>query len=181
MPGIDVSQISGYESMTAEQKIEALLKLDIPERVDLSQYVSKADHEKITNELEQLRKNPNGGDNELQKQLDALQKNYDALQKKNLVAETKARYLAMPGYNDDLAGKAALAMVENDHEKLFEIQNKANEAYKKQLEADGLKKMKKPADGDTPEEEDEALALAKKLGKNAAKIQTSSKTLEHYM
>ena len=51
----------------------------------------------------------------------------------------------------------------------------------RQLEADGLKKMKKPTDGDTPEEEDEALALAKKLGKNAANIQQSSKTLEHYM
>lgn len=180
MPGIDVSQITGYESMTAEQRVEALLKLDIPERVDLSQYVAKADHEKITNELEQLRK-AGGGDSDLQKQLDALQKNYDALQKKNLVAETKARYLAMPGYNDDLAAKAALAMVENDHEKLFEIQSKANDAYKKQLEADGLKKMKKPTDGDTPEEEDEALVLAKKLGKNAANIQQSSKTLEHYM
>lgn len=180
MPGIDVSQIAGYESMTAEQRVEALLKLDIPERVDLSQYVAKADHDKITNELEQLRK-AGGGDGDLQKQLDALQKNYDALQKKNLVAETKARYLAMPGYNDDLAAKAALAMVENDHEKLFEIQSKANDAYKKQLEADGLKKMKKPTDGDPPEEEDEALALAKKLGKNAANIQQSSKTLEHYM
>lgn len=180
MPHIDVSQITGYEGMTAEQRVEAILKLDIPEQVDLSQYVAKADHEKVANELETLK---NGGNtsSELEKQLATLQKNYDALQRENLIAKTKARYMAMPGYNDDLAMKAAVAMVDNDHEKLFDLQNKANEAYKAQMDADRLKKMKPPADGDPPEEEDEALALAKKLGKNAAHIQQSSKTLEHYM
>lgn len=180
MSVIDVSQIAGFDGMTAEQKIEALLKLEIPDKVDLSQYVSKADHDKIAGELEQLRK-ADGGNGDLAKQLEALQKNYDALQRESEIAKTKARYLAMPGYNDDLATKAATAIVDKDTEKLFDIQAKANDAYKKQLEADSLKKMKPPVDGDPPEEENEALALAKKLGKSAAENLKSSKTLEHYM
>lgn len=180
MPQIDVSQISGYESMTAEQRVEALLKLDIPERVDLSQYVSKADHERLSGELETLRKN-GGGDSGLAEQLATLQKNYDALQKENSIAKVKARFLSMPGYTDDLAAKAAAAMVDNDHEKLFDIQVKANEEYKKQLEADGLKGMKKPINGKPPAADDEALELAKKLGQNTAKTQKALEGLKHYM
>lgn len=180
MPQIDVSQISGFDGMTAEQKIDALLKLDIPERIDLSQYVPKADHERISGELETLR-NKSGGESELAKQLESLQKNYDALKRESEIARTKAKYLAMPGYNDDLAAKAANAMADKDMEKLFEIQTKANEAYKKQIESDGLKKMKQPADGDMPEAQDETIAFAQALGKRSANTKKMSKTLEYYM
>lgn len=180
MPQIDVSQINGFDGMTAEQKIDALLKLDIPERVDLSQYVPKTDHDRIAGELEKLR-NGEGNQSDLAKQLETLQKNYDALQRESEIAKTKARYLAMPGYNDELAAKAAIAVVDKDMEKLFEIQTKANETYKKQIEADSLKSMKPPADGDPPGDQDETIALAKALGKRAADAQKMSKTLEYYM
>ena len=38
MPTIDTSTIEGFEGMSAEQKVEALLKAEIPEKVDLSLY-----------------------------------------------------------------------------------------------------------------------------------------------
>ena len=41
MANIDVTTIQGFDGMTAEQKVEALLKFDIPERIDMSKYVSK--------------------------------------------------------------------------------------------------------------------------------------------
>ena len=39
---IDTTVIEGFESMTAEQKVEALLKVEVPEKIDLSGYVKKA-------------------------------------------------------------------------------------------------------------------------------------------
>ena len=42
MAQIDVTQIPGFEEMTADQKLEAVMKLDIPDKVDLSGYVKKS-------------------------------------------------------------------------------------------------------------------------------------------
>lgn len=42
MAKIDTTQIEGYAEMTAEQKIAALEKMDIPEKVDLTGYVKKS-------------------------------------------------------------------------------------------------------------------------------------------
>ena len=36
MATIDTSMIEGFDSMTADQKVEALLKAEVPEKVDLS-------------------------------------------------------------------------------------------------------------------------------------------------
>ena len=50
MANIDVTTIQGFDGMTAEQKVEALLKLDIPERIDMSKYVSKETADKYASE-----------------------------------------------------------------------------------------------------------------------------------
>ena len=42
MAKIDTTQIEGYAEMTAEQKLAALEKMDIPEKVDLAGYVKKS-------------------------------------------------------------------------------------------------------------------------------------------
>ena len=36
MPNIDTSTIEGFDAMSAEDQVKALLGLDIPEKVDLS-------------------------------------------------------------------------------------------------------------------------------------------------
>ena len=56
MAVIDVSTIEGYEGMTAEQKVEALTKFEIPESVDLSKYVSKDVFDKKASEAAGLSK-----------------------------------------------------------------------------------------------------------------------------
>ncbi len=56
MPNIDTSTIEGFDSMTAEQKVEALLKAEIPEKVDLSRYVSKETFDKKASEASALSK-----------------------------------------------------------------------------------------------------------------------------
>ena len=50
MATIDTSMIEGFDGMTAEQKVEALLKTEIPEKVDLSLYVSKDTADKYATE-----------------------------------------------------------------------------------------------------------------------------------
>ena len=54
MPTIDTSTIEGFEGMSAEQKVEALLKAEIPEKVDLSLYVSKDTADKYATEAAEV-------------------------------------------------------------------------------------------------------------------------------
>ena len=53
---IDTSTIEGFESMTAEQKVEALLKVEVPEKVDLAGYVKKDLFDKTASELAEAKK-----------------------------------------------------------------------------------------------------------------------------
>ena len=56
MPNINTSSIEGFEGMTAEQKVEALLKLEIPEAVDMSKFISKELFDKKASEAANLSK-----------------------------------------------------------------------------------------------------------------------------
>ena len=51
MPTISTESIEGFDSMTTEQKVEALLKVEVPERIDLSGYVKKDLFDKTASEL----------------------------------------------------------------------------------------------------------------------------------
>ena len=50
MATIDTSKIEGYAAMTAEQKVAALESQQIPDAVDMTQYVSKATFDKKASE-----------------------------------------------------------------------------------------------------------------------------------
>lgn len=51
MAQIDVSTIPGYEEMTADQKLEAVLGLEIPDKVDTSKLISKELFDRKASEL----------------------------------------------------------------------------------------------------------------------------------
>ena len=57
---IDTTVIEGFESMTAEQKVEALLKVEVPEKIDLSGYVKKDLFDKTASELAEAKKTIKG-------------------------------------------------------------------------------------------------------------------------
>ena len=57
---IDTTAIEGFESMTAEQKVEALLKVEVPEKVDLSGYIQKSQFDKVSSELADAKKTHKG-------------------------------------------------------------------------------------------------------------------------
>lgn len=187
MPTISTESIEGFDSMTAEQKVEALLKLEVPEKVDLSGYISKSQFDKVSSELAEAKKAAKSKmtEDEAKKAQDEadrkeLNEKYEALLRKSTIAEHKARYLAMPGYDEKLAQETAEALFDGDMDKVFENQKKANEAYEKKLKSDFVKNDPKP-DGAGGEQKDSAVEYAKKLGKNRADaLKAANEGLKHY-
>lgn len=72
-----------------------------------------------------------------------LQEQNAKLQRESDVSKHKAKFLGM-GYDEALAGDAAVAMADGDMEKLFSYQLKHQEALEKKIRADALKGTTKP-------------------------------------
>ena len=72
-----------------------------------------------------------------------LQEQNAKLLRESDVSKHKAKFLGM-GYDEALAGDAAVAMADGDMEKLFSYQQKHQEALEKKIRADALKGTTKP-------------------------------------
>lgn len=189
MPTIDTSTIEGFESMPAEEQVKALLGLEIPDKVDLAGFIPKAQFDKVSSELAEAKKTIRSKqtDDEAAKAQAAaerkeLEDKYAELLRKSTIAEHTAKFIAMPGYDEKLAHETAEALFNGDMEKVFANQQKANAEYEKKLRADLVKKDPKPegAGGDGAEE-DEAVSLARKLGKQRADaLKSANEGIKHY-
>ena len=178
---IDTTAIEGFESMTAEQKVEALLKVEVPEKVDLSGYIQKSQFDKVSSELAEAKKTLKGKLSEAKwAEMEAKLKE---LETEKTISTYKASYLAMPGFDEKLAEDTAKALAESDMKKVFENQQKANAAYEKKLRADLVKQDPKPGGaGGGNEEKDEAVEFAKNLGKQRADaLKNANEGLKHYL
>lgn len=158
MASIDTSTIEGFDSLTAEQKVEALLKLDVPERVDMSGFVRKDLYDKTASDLSKAKKDLAGKMTEDEAAAAERQAQWDELvatnkaqaeriQKLELAsteAAYKARYLAMPGFDEALAEETAKAMAAGDMDKVFVNQQKANAEYEKKIKTELVKQDPKP-------------------------------------
>lgn len=194
---IDTSGIEGFAEMTAEQKLEAVLGLEMPDKVDLSDYVPKAQADKSAAEAANYKKQlaAKMTDDEaaaaakaqelsdMQAKIAELEQANQKLMQAQTEAAYKAKYLALPGFDEKLAEETAKAMAAGDMDKVFANQQKANEAYEKQIKADLLKHTPGPSGGQNAEGvEPEAVELAKRLGQGrAAARQSSVDVLKHYM
>lgn len=187
MANIDVTTIQGFDGMTAEQKVEALLNVEIPERIDMSKYVSKETADKYASEAAEYKKQlkskmsvDEAAKVEQDKAMQEMQDKYNALLKQSTIANHTAKYLAMPGYDEKLARETAEALFDGDMEKVFANQQKANEAYEKKIKADALKGMRDPAKGDDDYKPN--VEYAKQRGKaRADALKASKDVLSHYM
>lgn len=187
---IDTSTIEGFEAMTAEQKVEALLNVDVPEKVDLAGYVKKDLFDRTASELAEAKKTLKGKMSEdeaakAQAEADrkALEDKYTELLRKSTIAEHTARFIAMPGYDEKLARETAEALFDGDMEKVFANQQKANAAYEKKLRAELVKQDPKPdGAGKDGEKEDSAVEFARKLGRQRAEsLKKANEGLKHYL
>lgn len=190
MPTISTESIEGFDSMTAEQKVEALLKVEVPEKVDLTGYVKKDLFDKTASELAEAKKTAKAKMSEEEQAAAEREAKWAEMEAKLKELETektistyKASYLAMPGFDEKLAEDTAKALAEGDMQKVFANQQKANAAYEKKLRAEMVKSDPKPEGaGGGNEKTDTAVELAKMLGKQRADaLKSANEGLKHYL
>lgn len=192
MPTIDTSAIEGFDALTPEQKVEALLKVDIPEKVDLSGYVKKDVFDAKASEAAELSKKLKGkltedeaaklaaeqADAETKKQIEELTKKLAEAEKRELIAGYKVKYLATPGFDETLATETAKALADGDMETVFANQQKANAAHEKAMKAEWVKSDPKPGGkGGEGGGEPDNVARAREIGKQRAEAMNASKDI----
>ena len=155
MAKIDVTQIEGYETMTAEEKLKALEEFDVPDP-DYSGFVKKEQFDKTASELatakKQLREKMTEDEAAKQKEKEEreeLESKYNKLLRESEISKHKAKFLSL-GYDETLADETAEAMADGDMEKVFVNQKKHLESVEKRVRADVLKGTPKPnGDGES--------------------------------
>lgn len=155
MAKIDVTQIEGYENMSAEDKLKALEAYNVPDP-DYTGYVKKEVFDKTASELAEKKKQLKDKmtDDEVKAQKEAeeraeLQEKYDKLLRESEVSKHKAKLIGL-GYDEKLADETAIAMIDGDTEKVFANQKKHLDSVEKRVRAEALKDTPKPTpDGDS--------------------------------
>jgi hypothetical protein len=174
MATIDTSTIEGFDSMTAEQKVDALTKFNIPDSVDMSKYVEKTLFDKTSSELADAKKTLKSkmtaeetAAAEAAKKQEELENKYNELLKSSTIANHTAKYLEM-GYSAELAKATAEALFDGDMEKVFANQQKANEERDKRVKAELMRDNPRPDGSGGDGDKDPNIELAKKIGKAKA-------------
>lgn len=175
MAKFDTSKIEGFDGMDDSAKLNALLNAEIPESVDMSQFVSKQTADKYASEAAEWKRKFNGklsedekkSAEEAEKQKD-LEEKYNALLKKSTIADYKSNYLAM-GYDSKEADEIASALFDGDSVKMFEVMTKHSASMKEKIKEELLKGMPKPegAGGGKPDEKTPDIVLAEKLSQQS--------------
>ena len=175
---IDTSTIENFDSLSAEEKVDALLKLDLPDSsAELAKMKSALD--KATSEAADYKKQLKGkltedeaAAAEREAKWAEMEAKLKELETEKTISTYKASYLSMPGFDEKLAEETAKALAAGDMEKVFE----------KKLRADLVKQDPKPdgAGGDD-QKKDTAVEFAKKLGKQRADaLKSANEGLKNY-
>ena len=195
MPKIDTASINGFDTMTAEEKVAALLGVEIPEQVNLSEYVKKSVFDAKASEAASLSKKLQGFMSEDDKAKDAMQTEIEALKQKysdletahnatlkeNRIAQYKANYIAQ-GYEEALATDTAQALEAGDMAKVFENTKKFTEGLQAKIRADIMKNDPHPGGSGDGKEKDAAIERAKKIGKEKAEERSkTADVMKHYI
>lgn len=146
---IDTSSITGFDGMTAEQKLAAVLGMDIPDP-DMTGWVKKETFDAKATEAANLSKQLKARmtEEEAKKAEDAaarqeLEDKYNELLKRTTIADYTAKYLAM-GYDEKLAADTAKAFVNGDMDRVFANSEKFKVELEKKIKADVLRDTPKP-------------------------------------
>ena len=188
---ISTDSIQGFAEMSDADKVTALLGLDVPDPVDMSQFVDKKTFDAKASEAADLSKKLKAKMSEEEQtaaERDAkwaeMEAKLQVLEMEKTISIYKASYLSMSGYDEKLAQETAEALAKGDMTKVFANQQKAMDAHDKALKAELLRNTPKPegaGSGDN-HDEDPSVELARKLGKEkAAAMNVSAKGLEYYI
>lgn len=137
--------IDGYESMTPEEKVQALEAYD----PTASGYVTKETLDKAAADAARYKKELK----DLQSagaQASAAQKTLEEriaeLEKEKAISGAEAKYLGL-GYSAELAKSSAQALIDGDFEKLFADQQTFNAEKEKTKTAERMRNMPTPVGG----------------------------------
>ena len=184
MAKIDTSMIEGFDAMSAEDKLAAVLGMEIPDPVDMKQFVPKTSFDKTSSDLAAAKKalaakmtdDERKAQEAQQKQSDLEQK-YEALLRENTISKYKASLMAQ-GYSEKLAEETATALVDGDMEKVFANGNTFKNEFEKNIRAEVIKGTPKPgagnAGGATEDDKPQSVKLAEALGKRNAELNKSA-------
>lgn len=179
MAKIDITKIAGFDGMTADQKIEALMGLDIPDAPDMSKFIAKAQFDKLASELaenkrkllgkmtedEQKKAEQDEKDALLKAELEQYKTQLAEVNKKLKISDYKSQFVAL-GYEDKLAAETAQALVDGNMAKVFENQGKHKDALEKKIKEDLMMGDPRPAGGGSDGGKDSAVEFAKNLAKS---------------
>lgn len=140
MPKIDISKITGYETMTAEEKIAALEGFDV--EFDTTGWVKKSVYDKTASDLAVLKKTA-GAQSTAAKTADEKIKD---LEKKLAVNDLEKKFIAA-GYSEEDANKAATAYYDNDPATVVALQTQQIEKARSAAAAEIMKKTPPPDNG----------------------------------
>ena len=150
MASIDTTQIEGYDTMTAEEKVAALEAFSMPDP-DYSGYVKKDVFDKTASELAQKKKDLQARMTEEEKakaENEALLQQYkeeaETLKKEKTISENKAKLIAI-GYDDSLATETATAMANGDLATVLKNQQTFVENVKKIAKGEAMSQVTPPA------------------------------------
>ena len=138
------------DGITVEEIESALADVEIPTDQSVELEKLKTANSKLSSEnAEWKRKHREALSEEERKaqemadRLKQLEEQNATLLRESSVSKHKAKFLGM-GYDEALAGDAAVAMADGDMDKLFSYQQKHLEAHEKKIRAEALKSVEKP-------------------------------------
>lgn len=153
MAKIDVSQISGYDAMTAEEKLAALEGLEIPDP-DYTGWVKKDLLDKATSEAAGYKKSLRERMSEEEaakakhdEEMASIKSELEQLRAEKVIRENAAKFLEL-GYDSKLAHATATAMAEGEMDTVFKNHAKFLADREKALKAELLKSTPTPPAGD---------------------------------
>lgn len=160
---ISTDKIKGFAEMSDADKVAALLSMDVPDEVDMSQFVEKkvfdAKASEAANLSKQLKAKMSDEEAKAAKEAEereAMEKELASLRKEKAIGAYKAAYLEL-GYDSAMAEENASALHAGDFAKVFANQKKFIEAQKKAAAAGALDKQPglssgKPVTGENAED-----------------------------
>lgn len=195
MATINAESISGFDTMSAEEKVNALLGYEFDDGADKLKAAEdnaaklKAAMDKAASEAAGYKKQLNArlSDEERTKQeseaaMKAMQDELAALKQEKRLSDAKTMFLG-GGFDEATAADAATAFVESDSEKMSAALKKFREAIVTQTKSALMDASPKPdsASQDDADGKDDATKLAESLGKlRAEQAKRSADILNQY-
>ena len=148
----DTTQIENFDSMSPDEKVAALLGVELPD-VDELQKELKNNKDLLSKRNSEIATLKKGKDEKLNQaeeeargyktQIDDLTEKYNAIMRESSVNKFKAKYIAL-GYSEELASATAEALADGDMDTVLANGETYKAEFEKTIKANALKETPHP-------------------------------------